>query len=127
MVREVNPVHISPDTEPDTDVIVITGKRNDYRERHPGPSDVVVLVGVADSSMDYDLGEKVRLYSECGINDYRVVLPEQKQIAVHRIPTAFGYTSIRTLTMEDTVSPLAAEDVTLSLRDLLGLTAQTEE
>lgn len=123
MVREVNPVHISPDTEPDTNVLVVTGGINDYQEKHPGPPDVVVLIEVADTSMDYDLGEKALLYAQAGVTDYWVALPAKGQIVVHRNPSPEGYGSVVRYGEQDAVSPLAASNVTLSVRDLLGDTA----
>ena len=121
MVREVSPIHISVDTEPDTDVLVVTGGINDYRERHPGPADVVILVEIADSSTEYDLGEKALLYAEAGIADYWVVLPDENAVIVHRNPTAEGYGSVTTLGVGDTISPLAVPEAVLPMRELLAL------
>jgi len=37
---------------------------------HAGPSDVLVLIEVADSSLEYDRTTKAALYAESGIGEY---------------------------------------------------------
>src|SRR5439155_21803197 len=39
------------DSEPEPDLAVIRGTRRDYRDHHPGPLDVVLVVEVADTSL----------------------------------------------------------------------------
>ncbi len=126
-VREERAIRIAFDGEPIPDVSIVTGKNLDYLGRHPTPDDARLLVEVAVSSAEYDLGEKALLYAQAGITDYWVVLPEREQIVVHREPTQNGYRSVNVLAASDTVSPLAAADVTLIVQDLLGRGEKPEE
>ena len=119
-VCEENPIHIAFDGEPVPDVVMLRGPESDYDERHPMPEDVRLIVEVAVSSVASDTGDKAMLYAQAGIADYWVVLPDARQIVVHRDPTPQGYASVTTLGMGQTVSPLAASDVTLAVADLLG-------
>ena len=120
-VRQHKPINISPDTEPSVDVSVIVGRHGDYRERHPGPAEAVLLVEVADTSVAYDTAEKALLYAQSDIRDYWVVLAQEGALLLHRDPTADGYVSVTRLEGNDGISPLAASDVSLSVHDLLGL------
>lgn len=113
-------VRIAFDGEPVADVAVLQEAVNSDDEHTPTPEDVVLLVEVAVSSADYDLGEKALLYAQAGIADYWVVLPEQKQIVVHREPSADGYKSVMFFGEDEGVSPLAAPEVVLQVRELLG-------
>lgn len=126
-VRDEKPIRIAFDGDPVPDVSVVTGPVRDMRQPHPTPNDVALLVEVAVSSADYDLGEKALLYAQAGITDYWVVLPERNEIVVHREPTASGYGSVVWHGEQDTLSPLAASDVALTVRDLLGRRGKTEE
>ena len=126
-VREERAIRISSDGEPVPDVSVVTGKNLDYLGQHPAPHEAVLLVEVAVSSADYDLGEKALLYAQAGAADYWVVLPERDQIMVHRQPGSTGYGSVSQHGEADTLSPLAASDVTLAVRDLLGRGEKPEE
>ncbi len=124
-VVEECPIRIASDGEPVADVAVLRGAEGDYDEHNPTPDDVVLLVEVAVSSAENDLGEKALLYAQAGIADYWVVLPERGQIVVHRTPSPDGYLSVTPLGADDPLSSLAATGVNLSLRSLLGLSPRS--
>lgn len=124
-VRDENPLHIAFDGEPVPDLMLTY--QEEYAGRHPEPEEVALLVEVAVSSAEYDLGEKALLYAQAAIADYWVVLPEREQIVVHREPSPDGYRVVTTLGVLDVVSPLAAADVTLTVQDLLGRGEKPEE
>lgn len=119
-VVEECPIHIAFDGEPIPDVVVLRGLESDYDQRHPTPDDVILLVEIAVSSVEYDLGEKALLYAQASIGDYWVVLPERRQVLVHREPMPDGYGSIVVIGEQETVSPLAASEIVLSVREMLG-------
>jgi Uma2 family endonuclease len=119
-VRVEGAVHIDFDGEPIPDVTVVIGTNRDYLKRHPGPAEVMLLVEVALSSADYDLGGKALLYSQANISDYWVVLPERGHVVVHRHPTPNGFASVTTLGTDGEVAPLVS-DQPLAVADLLGL------
>src|SRR5712692_8749886 len=49
------------DSEPEPDAMVVRGHWRDYTERHPSPSAVVLVVEVADSTLQNDRTIKKRL------------------------------------------------------------------
>jgi Uma2 family endonuclease len=102
--------------EPD----VVWAERKSYAQRRPEPQDVLLLIEVADSSLQYDLGEKADLYAEAGITDYWVVDIRDFRIHVHRQPTAEGFQSLETFAMGDTVHPLCKTDATLNVAELFN-------
>ena len=114
------PIRIAFDGDPVPDVSVIRGAPLDYRDHHPTPDDVALLVEVAVSSVDNDLGEKALLYAQAGIGDYWVVLPETAQTCRPSGPNAGGLCCRDEARPGRTLSPLAASDVTLAVADLLG-------
>ena len=120
LVRGEKPIRLAFDGDPIPDISIVRGPLQDYWHRHPSPEDVALLVEIAISSAKYDLGEKALLYTQAGISDYWVVLPEAGALVVHRDPTPQGYGSVTRLDETATVAPLAAGDVTLAVRDLLG-------
>ncbi|HKF69223.1 MAG TPA: Uma2 family endonuclease, partial [Vicinamibacterales bacterium] len=44
-----------------------------YRSRRPGPADVLLLIEIADSSLDYDRDVKAPIYAKAGIPEYWLV------------------------------------------------------
>jgi Uma2 family endonuclease len=58
------------------------------------PSDVQLIVEIADSSLDYDLGDKMRYYASLGIPEYWVIEARSLVTHIHRAPSADAYGSI---------------------------------
>ncbi len=117
-VREEKPIHLALDAEPVPDISVVHDRS--YRQQHPTSEQVILLVEVAVSSVEYDLGEKALLYAQAGIIEYWVALPEEMLIVVHRDPAPDGYQSVTRLGMDAQISPVVASGTWLSVRDLLG-------
>ena len=119
MLDTEKPLHLANDAEPVPDVSVTIGSVDDYEERHPTPDDIRLLVEVADTTVERDTGEKALLYAQAGIQDYWVLLVQNRELLVFRTPTLEGYGSVVRLTEVDAIAPLAAPHVTISVRDLL--------
>jgi len=124
-VRDENPLHFAFNGELIPDLMLTY--QEEYEGRHPEPDDVALLVEVADSSVDYDLGEKALLYAQGGIGDYWVVLAEAQAVVVHRQPTSEGYQQVTRLTGADTLAPLVAPEIIWMVSALLGREGAPEE
>lgn len=68
-------------SEPEPDLAIVTGHRDDFRLRHPQHAEIVVEVAVTTAELDR---AKSRIYAEAGIPLYLLVLPEQKQLILFR-------------------------------------------
>lgn len=77
-------------SEPEPDLAVIRGEPRDYLERRPTATDIVLVVEVADSSLDQDRGLKKRVYAEAGIALYWIVNLIDGQVEVYTDPTGPG-------------------------------------
>ena len=124
-VREEKPVHLSPDSEPIPDIMVLDGRQAEYRDRQPAPEDVRLLVEVSVTTAEYELGEKALLYAQSGIADYWVVLVNESAIVRHRQPSAEGYGEVMRLAGTDTLSPLALPQANWIVHAFLGTGANT--
>jgi Uma2 family endonuclease len=91
--REEKPVRIPAFDEPQPDLSVIRGTRDDYLARHPEPQDVALLVEVADSSLDRDQGQKLSAYARGRIPVYWIVNLVDRQVEVYSDPVGGGYAS----------------------------------
>ncbi|HEY9808611.1 MAG TPA: Uma2 family endonuclease [Halomicronema sp.] len=58
------------DSEPEPDIVILRNREDDYLERHPLPEDILLLIEVAGSSLNYDQQVKLELYAENSISDY---------------------------------------------------------
>lgn len=69
-LRSQQPIIIGDKTEPEPDFIIVQNREDDYLERHPLPEDILLLIEVAGSSLNYDQQVKLELYAENAISDY---------------------------------------------------------
>lgn len=85
-VRRQDPVTTS-DSEPEPDVAAVRGSPDDYRTRHPSPSDTGAAVEVAESSINRDRKVKGRVYAHASIPIYWIVNLLKAQVEVYSDPT----------------------------------------
>jgi Uma2 family endonuclease len=75
------------DSEPEPDVAVIRGEPRHYATRHPGPSDVAMVVEVAEATLRRDRGFKKRLYARAKIPVYWIINLSERQVEVYTQPS----------------------------------------
>ncbi len=93
LVRRESPVRIPSFDEPEPDLAVVRGTREDYKKRHPEPADVGLLVEVAESTLDRDRGEKRQAYARSGISVYWIINLIDETIEVYTQPEMTGFRS----------------------------------
>lgn len=123
-VRTHSPVALDDDSEPEPDLAVVRGRRREHRHAHP--SRPVLIVEVADSSLDFDRGEKASLYPRAWVADYWILNLREHVLEIYREPAPalqarYGHRYGATITLgaRDGVSPLAAPSAEIHVADLL--------
>lgn len=119
LVSNQNPVRLNPHSEPQPDLVIVRFADDYYKERHPTPDDVLLLIEVADSSLDYDRGDKLAAYGKAGIEEYWLVNLKEQCVEIYREPHFTGYASTRVLKPGDHAAPAAFSDVMVDLAELL--------
>jgi Uma2 family endonuclease len=56
--------------EPQPDLYLLRPKEDFYTSRHAGPADILLIIEVADSSLEYARTVKMQLYAETGVPEY---------------------------------------------------------
>lgn len=115
-----NPVRLDSGSEPEPDLALLRPPLERYRQRHPGPADVFLIVEVADTSLAYDRNQKRPLYAAAGIPEVWIVDLLAQQVIVCREPHGSGYRRVTAVSRDGTCSPEAFPDVALPVRDLFG-------
>ena len=95
-VEQQMPLHVKRGLEPEPDVVVLRGSSQDYLEV-PRPADVLLLVEVSLSTLDYDHSTKSKIYAESGIAEYWIVNLRLRTLEVSRQPEADSYVDLRVL------------------------------
>jgi Uma2 family endonuclease len=81
------PVTLSNLDEPEPDGAIVKGSVEEFRERHPGADDLLVVFEVSDSSLGYDRGAKRRVYAAAGVPIYVIVNVPDRQLEVYEQPS----------------------------------------
>ncbi|MCY2986385.1 MAG: Uma2 family endonuclease [Planctomycetota bacterium] len=76
---------LSSESEPD--IIVVRGNRRDYPNRHPGPSDLGLVVEVAEASLERDQTLKRVLYAQAAIPVYWILNLIDRGLDVYSDPS----------------------------------------
>jgi len=75
IVRPQDPLSLGEWDAPEPDLAVAVGTDDDYGAAHPTAEQVVLVVEVSDTTLEYDLGGKGDLYAAADLRDYWVVAP----------------------------------------------------
>lgn len=83
-----SPIKFSDDSEPEPDVVVLKAPSKQYRERLPEPADVLLIVEVSKTTLQFDRTVKFELYARAGIPEYWIIDLGKKRLEVYRDPDA---------------------------------------
>jgi len=115
-----NPIHLTDQAEPEPDVTLLRPRPDFYDGKDPDAGDVLLVIEVADSSLDYDRRVKAPLYARHEIPDYWLVNLVDGHVAVYRDPAPDGYRSVQLFHPGDVLRPLAFPNLVLAVEDILG-------
>ena len=119
LVSVQSPVVTSPTSEPEPDFMLLTFRDDLYDFGKPRPQDVLLLIEVADSSLDYDRGIKLPYYASLGIPEVWIANLRDDRIEAHTEPTPQGYRVSRIYRPGDTISPTAFPDIEIAVNDII--------
>jgi Uma2 family endonuclease len=117
LVRLQDPIQLSPYSEPEPDLAIVHPEPSFYAQAHPTSDQIYWLIEVADTTIDRDLGVKANLYAAAGIADYWVFNITQQQLHIFRDPEANGYQRQLILQGQQSLSPLAFPDCSLTVQE----------
>ena len=118
-VRVQDPIALDDNSQPEPDIAVVRIDPLDYATHHPTPSEVYLIIEVADSSLAYDREIKAKIYARSGIADYWVLNVNDRQLHIFREPADDGYQSEVILGEFSSISPLQFPDFNISIGEML--------
>lgn len=119
LLRLQSPIQLNEYSEPEPDIAVAIPEPLFYENHHPTPSEVYLIIEVADTRLNRDTEFKARLYAQAGIADYWVLDVNERQLHAFQEPSPNGYQSEAILSAREAVSPLAFPDVTITVGEML--------
>ena len=105
---------------PQPDVLLLKPSPDYYKTRRRLTDDVLLVIEVADLSLDYDREVKRALYAISGVKEYWIEDLQNDLLLVYREPSGDTYKTCLTFGHGETVSPLAFSDLVIPVDELLG-------
>jgi Uma2 family endonuclease len=117
-----NPL-LLPGSVPEPDLLLLKPRDDLYASSKCTPRDVLLLLEVSDSSLEFDRRVKLPIYAEAGVSEYWIVNLVEDCLEVHRQPQADRtYSQVQVLRRGDETTVAALPGVVFAVADILGPT-----
>jgi Uma2 family endonuclease len=118
LVGAGNPVEADSLSEPLPDLMLVPRSQKNAR-RHPVTRDTHLVVEIADSSLAYDRGRKLRKYASTGLTEYWIVNLKRDVVEVYRNPKGDEFLDKAIAKIGDRISPQAFPDVVIEVGEII--------
>jgi Uma2 family endonuclease len=108
-----SPIRLGNYTEPEPDIVLLKPRNDFYKKSLPQPEDILLLIEVADSSVDYDRKIKIPLYAEHGVPEVWLIDLNLNQIEIYLEPSKDGFRKLLKPAPETALSPTLIPEITL--------------
>ena len=115
-----NPVYLNEWNEPLPDISILKPREDFYTESNPTPEDVLLVVEVSDSTVEYDREVKKTLYAQAGIIEFWLVNLKQKVVEVHTQPENESYRQTRLFGQGEVLQPENLTDLKINVEEILS-------
>jgi len=120
LVSVQNPLVLASRSEPQPDIVVLPRQADHSAAWLPRGADALLVIEVADTSVDHDRDVKIPLYAVAGIPEVWLVDLPAELIEVYQDPEAGRYTTRRIVARGASLSPRRLPQVTLAADEILG-------
>ncbi len=124
-IRSQSPIRLNGQLEPQPDLSILGFRTDCYRESHPQPQDIYLLIEGAYcntpvlTTIDNDHNVKSVLYGRAGIIELWIVDIGAELVEVYRNPSINGYESVQQFRRGESISPIAFPDLVISVDAIL--------
>jgi Uma2 family endonuclease len=120
IVRSQNPIILDDFSEPEPEVSVLRFREDYYRDGHPRPQDVLLIVEVAETTVPFDRQIKLPLYARVAIPEYLIFNLPDEVVEYYSQPEMGTYNFTRLLTRGDRFESAVVTGLTLDVETILG-------
>jgi Uma2 family endonuclease len=120
IIRVQNPVRLNDFSEPEPDVALLKPRDDFYSQSHPTAADVLLVIEVAETSVEYDRSVKMPLYARAGILEAWLVNLPKDIIEIYSQPKNGKYQKVQRLKRGKLLVSPTVIGLSLSVDDILG-------
>ena len=114
-----NPVRLSKVAEPEPDIALLKYREDFYTDGHPSANDILLIVEVADSSVEYDRNLKLPQYAKNKIPEVWLVNINEEHVEIYRDPSGDEFLKKTILKPRQFVCSLAFEEEQFCVGDMM--------
>ncbi len=119
IIRNQNPIWLDELSEPEPDVVLAKPKEDEYENSHPTPDEILLVLEIADSTLNYDRNTKGAAYARAGIRQYILLNVQEKTLEDYREPGADGFQSKQTYRSGQSFNLVAFPETSFQVQDFL--------
>jgi Uma2 family endonuclease len=120
IVSVQNPVALDDLTKPQPDLVLLRWQDDFYATRAVDAHDVLLVIEVSDTTLEYDRLEKLPRYAAAGIGEAWIVDVFGQSIEQYSQPHGGGYRKMETLEHGQTIRSISLPQLVLEVDRLLG-------
>jgi Uma2 family endonuclease len=113
-----NPVNLNMYSQPQPDIAVLQPRDDFYVSAHPRPDDILLVIEVADSSLEYDRSEKLPRYAQAGIPEAWIVDISKQTIEQYTSPQHERYHRMHIIPFGDRISATTIDQLVIAVQSL---------
>jgi Uma2 family endonuclease len=115
-----NPIQIDENNEPEPDIALLVPRDDFYAESHPTADDILLIIGVSDSTPEYDRDIKKVIYAEAGIAEFWLVNLQENTVETFWNPTNGNYYQMQIFQQDETIQSRNIDNLLLPVSEILG-------
>ncbi len=121
IVWSQNPIRLNlSDSRPQPDLVLLRPRSDLSAKSPPTSQDVLLLIEVAETTIRYDRGKKLKLYAEDGIPEYWIVNLQGRVIEVYSSPAEGEYKQVRQAKRGETLTLPGGLEGTIKVEEILA-------
>jgi Uma2 family endonuclease len=119
IVRVQNPIQLDDFSEPQPDIALLRRREDFYEGALPTPADVLLLVEVADTSVEYDRQLKLPIYARARVAEVWIVNLPDERIETYSRPSGERYESASQHVRGEEISASTLAAISVKVDDVL--------
>lgn len=120
IVSVQNPFRLDAYSEPEPDIALIRPRADFYSQSLATPADVLLIMEVADTSVELDRRVKLPLYASAGIHEVWLINLPEDRVEAHTEPVQGVYQKVRVAKRGELISSESLPDLALNTDEILG-------
>lgn len=115
-----NPIQLNDHSEPQPDIAILSPRDDFYTNALATPDDVLLIIEIADSSLDYDREEKLPRYARAHIPEVWIIDANKSVVEQYTLPIQGEYTQLYKALLGSRLTATQLPQITMTTHQLFG-------